>query len=247
MDKLVVLSGPSCIGKGPLYKALKRFYPHLGERFQQLVLFNDRAPRPGEEEGVDYFFRPRAEVEALRGREGYVVADVRGDVQALELAQIQRILDAGRIPFFEGNPFVPAILREAGVFDRFGAVTVFLSPLSREEILYLKVPERKVDLAAFVTDVQRRKLLVRTTLQKMILSLKDLENIEKRAASALVEMRQGWWFDHVIPIHEGEGNVNWDAFYYPIGGARRALESWAAILEGRPAPHAEKWEEGLIP
>lgn len=247
MGRLVVLSGPSCIGKGPLFKALHKFYPELGERFQQLVLFNDRAARPGEEEGVDYYFRSRAEVEALRGREGYVVADVRGDLQALEVAQIQRIIDAGRIPFFEGNPFVPGILRKAGVFEQIPTVTVFLSPLSKAEILYLTAPDRKVDLAAFVTDVQRRKLLVRTTLQKMILSLKDLENIEKRAASALVEMREAWRFEYVIPLHDGEGNVNWDAFYYPIGSARQALETFAAILRGEPAPLAEKWEEGLIP
>jgi len=247
LSKLVILSGPSCIGKGPLFKALQRFYPHLGGRFQQLVLFNDRAPRPGEEEGVDYIFRPRTEIEALRGRDGYLVADVRGDVQVLELAQIQRIMDGGKIPFFEGNPFVPAILRQGGVLEHFSAVSIFLSPLSREEILYLKAPERKVDLAALITDVQRRKLLVRTTLQKMFLSLKDLENIEKRAASAIVELREAWWFDYVIPLYDGEGNVNWDAFYYPIGSARLALENCAAILEGRPAPQAEHWERELIP
>jgi guanylate kinase len=235
------------VGKGPLFAALKRFYPDLAGRFRQLVLFNDRDPRPGEEDGVDYHFRPRQEIEALRGKEGYVVAEVRGDLQALEVDQIQQNIDEGFDPFFEGNPFVPAALRKAGVLDRFSALTVFLSPLSREEVVYLTAPEQRVDLSSFVTDVQRRKLLHRTRRQKGDLSYKDLENIERRAASAIVELREACRFQHVIPVHDGEANDNWDAFYYPIGDARRALLALARLLAGETSHDVESWDEGLIP
>ncbi|MBF0185079.1 MAG: hypothetical protein HQM06_11925 [Magnetococcales bacterium] len=246
MDKMVVLAGPSCVGKGPLFTALRRFYPELASRFRQLVMFNDRTPRPGEEEGIHYFFRPRGFIEALRDKAGYVVADVLGDLQALEIAQIQRIIEAGRIPFFEGSPFVPGKLREVGLFDRFPTLSIFLSPLSREEILYLKDPERSVDLNRFITDVQRHKLLHRTQRQKGLLSLRDLENIEKRSTSALLEMRAAWQFDYVIPLHDGEGHENWDAFYYPIGSARKALLNFAALLQGQEAPDAEQWSEDML-
>ncbi len=247
MPRLVVLAGPSCIGKGPLFAALRRLYPELAERLRPLILFNDRAPRPGEQDGIDYFFRPRREIEALADRPSHVVVDVRGDLQALDVEQIQEIMDDGYDAFFEGNPFVPARLREAGVFDRFETLSVFLAPLSREEIYYLKEPEHRVDLASFVTDVQRRKLLHRTKRQKVNLSLKDLENIEKRAASAIVEMREAPQFEHVIPLHDGEGNDNWDAHYYPIGSARRALEAFVALLLGQQPEGVERWEEDLVP
>ena len=247
MGKIVLLSGPSCIGKGPLYHALKRFYPDLAGKLKQMVLYNDRAPRPGEEEGVDYLFRPRQEIEAMASQPGFVSANVRGDLQALEVAAIQRILDEGYDAFFEGNPFIPAKLREAGVLDQFPTLTVFLSPLSKEEIEYLKEPERRVDFTKFVADVQRRKLLFRTKRQKNILSLKDLENIEKRCASAIVEIREAWKFDYVIPLHDAEANDNWDAFYYPIGDARKALFAFAALLRGETPVGAEKWEEDLLP
>ena len=247
MPRFVVLSGPSCIGKGPLFAALRRLHPDLAGRLKPIVLFNDRAPRPGEEDGVDYHFRPRNEIEALRERPGYVVVDVRGDLQALELDEIRRIIEEGQDAFFEGNPFVPSKLREAGVFDGFDTLSVFLAPLSREEVLYLRSPERRVDLASFVTDVQRRKLLHRIKRQKVNPSLKDMEDIEKRAASAIVEMREAAKFDYVIPLHDGEGNDNWDAFYYPIGSARAALTAFAALLEGRKPANVETWEEGLIP
>ena len=67
MGRFVMLSGPSCVGKGPLYSVLKKFYPELAGPLQQIVLSNDRDPRPGEHEGVDYYFRPRAEIEELGG------------------------------------------------------------------------------------------------------------------------------------------------------------------------------------
>ncbi|MBF0382976.1 MAG: hypothetical protein HQL69_18295 [Magnetococcales bacterium] len=249
MEKFVVLTGPSCIGKGPLYSALQRFYPEIAARFRKLVLFNDRDTRPGEEDGVDFFFRPRAEIERLRGAEGYVVAEVRNDLQALEVAQIRRILDAGNIPFYEGNLYILNKLRAAGIFEQFPTLSVFLSPLSREEIIYLKAPERKVDLAALVADVQRRKLLLRSKRQKGILSLKDLEDIEKRCNSAIIEMREAWRFQHVIHLHDGEGNDNWDAFYHPIGNARKALLTFVDLLRGDTDTTGVDagWTEDLVP
>ena len=247
MGRFVMLSGPSCVGKGPLYSALKTFYPELAGRLKQIVLYNSRAARPGEEEGKDYFFRPRAEIEELATQPGYVAAEVRGDFQCLEVAQIERILADGMDPFFEGNPFIPAVLRESKGLEGIPTVTAFLAPLSREEILFLKAPERRVNLGAFLTDVMRRKLLRRTTRQKTLLSLKDLENIEKRAASAIVELRHAWRFDHVIPTHDGEDSENWNAFYYPISDARKALETFAAILRGEAPAEAEHWEEDLVP
>ena len=46
--RLVILSGPSCVGKSPLYKSLGKFCPELRTQFHKLVLVNSRAPRPGE-------------------------------------------------------------------------------------------------------------------------------------------------------------------------------------------------------
>ncbi len=247
MPRFVLLSGPSCVGKGPLFAAVQRHHPELAARLKPIVLYNDREPRPGEVDGVDYHFRPPAEIEMLGRKEGYVKVDVRGDLQALEIASIQRAMDAGYDAFFEGNPFVPAKLREAGVLERFETLSVFLAPLSRDEIKFLAAPERRVDLTAFVTDVQRRKLLHRTRRQKGNLSLKDLENIEKRAASALVEMREAWKFDHVIALHDGEGNDNWDAFYYPIGSARAAFMAFVTLLQDETPAGVERWEAGLVP
>jgi guanylate kinase len=101
--RLVILSGPSCVGKSPIAKALARFHPDLSANLQPIILFNSRSPRPGERDGEDYHFRAREQIEGLRKRERYVVIDVRGDLQALDLEDLAALLQKGDA-FFEGNP-----------------------------------------------------------------------------------------------------------------------------------------------
>jgi guanylate kinase len=244
--RLVILAGPSCVGKSPLAKALARFYPELSARLQPVVLHNSRAPRPGEADGVDYHFRSRRDIEALRREpDRYVVMDVRGDLQALDLTELDALLAKGDA-FFEGNPFVGCTLltheRLAGV----PRLSIFVAPLSRDELSYL-ARQRGVSLPELVADVMRRKLLRRTSRQKGMLSLPDLENIERRCGSAYGELGFAHRFDHVIPNHDGEDSEHWDAFHYPLGDARRALLAVAALLEGRTPQGVERWGPDVIP
>ena len=247
MSRFVILSGPSCVGKGPLYSALRKFYPDLAGRLKQVVLYNSRDPRPGEQEGVDYYFRSRTEIEALAKKSGYTSAIVRGDLQAIEAASIRAILDQGQDAFFEGNPFIPAKLSESKELQEIQTLRIFLSPLSQNEILFLKNPQQRTNLEKLLPDIMRRKLLRRTKRQKINLSLKDLENIENRVASAIVELREGWKFDYVIPNHDGEDSEHWDAFYYPIGDARKALLAFAALLQGETPTGVKKKKKDLVP
>ena len=243
--RLIILSGPSCVGKSPLKKALAKFYPHLSNRLRKLVLFNSRAPRPGELDGVDYHFRTRSQVEGLSGGSRYAVLDVRGDLQALDVDELNGLVQQDDV-FFEGNPFVGRLLLTHPLLADVRRLSMFLSPLSKDEIAYLKAPERNVSLPAFVTDVMRRKLLRRTRRQQGELSLKDLETIERRASSAYAEMKEAWHFEHVIPNHDGEDSDNWEAFYYPIGDARKSLDAVAALIDGVVPSGVETWQEDLL-
>ncbi len=247
MNRFVMLSGPSCVGKGPLYNALRRFYPEMAERLQQIVLYNSRDPRPGEQEGVDYHFRSRAQIEELAQKPGFTSANVRGDLQAIEIAGIEEILEQNKDAFFEGNPFIPARLSELKELKDIPTLKIFLAPLCREEIVFFKGPQQRTDLGKLLPDIMRRKLLRRTKRQKINPSLKDLENIEQRVASAIIELREAWKFDYVIPTHDGEDSEHWDAFYYPIGDARKALLAFVALLKDEAPPSVEKWEKDLVP
>jgi guanylate kinase len=243
--RLVILSGPSCVGKSPLFRALGKFYPELAERLRKLVLVNSRGPRPGEVDGVDYHFRTRDQVEALRSDSQYAVLDVRSDLQAVNVVELESFLARGDV-LFEGNPYVGRALQAHSRLAGVERLSIFVSPLSRDEIVYLKDPARHVVLPEFVADVMRRKLLRRTTRQKQILSAHDLEEIEVRAGSAYRELQSAWQFDHVLVNHDGEDSEHWEAFYYLIGDARRTLAAFAGLLEGVVGEGVEKWEEDWL-
>ena len=243
--RLVILSGPSCVGKTPLTKALKRVYPDLAAKLTPLVLYNSRAPRPGEQSGVDYHFRTREQVDTLRAEARYVVLDVRGDLQALELDDLSGLLQRGDV-LFEGNPFVGRLLQTHPALGEVTRLGMFLSPLSKEEILFLR-GEPQISLPDLVCDLMRRKLLRRTRRQKGELSLKDLEEIERRAGSAYAELAEAWYFDHVIPNHDGEDSDHWDAFYYPLGDARKTLLALVALLRGQTPTGVERWDADCVP
>jgi guanylate kinase len=210
------------------------------------VLYDSRSPRPGEVDGVDFHFRTREHIEGLRGKESFTVFEVRADLQALDTRELQQKLAASDV-YFDGNPYIASGLLD--FIERHGTpyLSVFLSPVSRDEVIEFGVPERSISLSELLTDMMRRKLLRRTTRQKGILSRKDLENIEVRAASAYGELKQAWRFTYVIPNHDGEDSDNWDAFYYPLGDARKALLAFAELIEGKTPAHAEKWEQDLVP
>ena len=65
---LFVVSGPSGAGKDTLVEGLKARH----ERLLYSVSATTRAPRPGERDGVDYFFLDRAEFERRRGSGGFL-------------------------------------------------------------------------------------------------------------------------------------------------------------------------------
>lgn len=243
---LIILSGPSCVGKGPLCNAVQKFYPELYGNLYRLVLYNSRDRRPGEREGVDYYFRTREEMEAMKDLDNFVLMEVRGDLQGLDTGQLLQVLKDGQDVLFEGNPFIPRALWDLPQMSEVPMMKVFLSPVSRAEILWLK--SQNADIHGTVVDAMRRKLLRRTQRQKGIISMKDLENIRQRRQSAPVELSLAWHFDWVISNHDGEDSENWTAFEYPVGDAFSTLQAFVSILQGQePSCRGERWEADLWP
>ncbi len=240
MSKFVILSGPSCIGKSPLVRAVSKFRPDLWRRLSAPVLYNCREPRPGEVDGETYHFRSRRYLEGLRGRDDYLVMDVRNDVQALALADVWAALEGGRDAFFEGNPYIAVGLMEALAGRDVPVLSIFMSPVSAEELTHLRAqaPDQVADI---ITDIMRRKLLRRTQRQKGILALPDLADIESRCGAAYRELSYAPRFQWVLPNHDGEDSENWEAFYYPVGDARKCTEDLIGLLEGAAPRFAETW------
>ena len=56
MNKLVVISGPSGVGKGTVVKLLQERYKKENKKLYLSISCTTRAPREGEEDKVDYYF-----------------------------------------------------------------------------------------------------------------------------------------------------------------------------------------------
>lgn len=90
---LIILSGPSGCGKGTVLKAL------LQKRQDTVVSVSvtTRAPRPGEEDGVHYFFRTREEFERMiADNELLEYAEYNGNYYGTPLPPIDAWLDEGK-------------------------------------------------------------------------------------------------------------------------------------------------------
>lgn len=95
---LIILSSPSGAGKSTLAKRLMAWDPTL--RFS--VSATTRAPRPGEVDGRDYYFRSRAEFEAMvAAGEMLEHAEVFGNCYGSPKAPVEAAMAEGRDTLFD--------------------------------------------------------------------------------------------------------------------------------------------------
>lgn len=132
MDKhrglLIVLSGPSGVGKGTVRKEL---FSQPDTNYEYSISMTTRNPREGEVDGVDYFFRTREEFEMLIKQGGLLEhAQFVGNYYGTPLAYVQETLDAGRDVFLEIEVQGAAQIREKAP----DALFIFLAPPSINEL-----------------------------------------------------------------------------------------------------------------
>ncbi|KAI0024554.1 guanylate kinase [Xylariomycetidae sp. FL0641] len=72
----VVISGPSGVGKGTLFKALFDRHPGV---FTLSVSHTSRKPRPGEQHGVDYHYVTKEQFRELIAQDGFIESAQFGD------------------------------------------------------------------------------------------------------------------------------------------------------------------------
>jgi len=98
---LFIVSGPSGAGKGTLVRALLARVPDLWLS----VSSTTRAPRPGEEEGVHYFFLSRKEFDRKVESGGFLEwAEVHANRYGTSRDVVERKIDQGRQVVLEIDP-----------------------------------------------------------------------------------------------------------------------------------------------
>jgi len=90
---LLVISGPSGIGKDAVVQALRAKYT----KHHFVITMTTRPPRPCEKDGVDYFFVSREEFERLiEAGELLEHAKVYSDYKGIPRRQVKEALESGK-------------------------------------------------------------------------------------------------------------------------------------------------------
>jgi guanylate kinase len=108
--RLIVVSGPSGSGKSTLVRrVLAR--PEVAARLS--ISATTRAPRPGEEQGLDYYFVAREAFEEARARGEFLEsAEVHGNLYGTPAGPVRADLEAGRCVLLEIDVQGAMIVRE---------------------------------------------------------------------------------------------------------------------------------------
>jgi guanylate kinase len=125
---LIVLSGPSGVGKGTVRKAL---FSQPNTNYEYSISMTTRSPREGEVDEVDYFFKTRSEFEELIEQDQLLEwAEFVGNYYGTPLEYVNKMRDAGRDVFLEIEVQGAAQVR-AKVPD---GLFIFLAPPSLSEL-----------------------------------------------------------------------------------------------------------------
>ena len=175
---MLVVTGPSGVGKGTLIRTLRERVPGL----ELSVSATTRAPRPGEREGVDYYFLSEREFERrLAAGEFLEHAEYAGNRYGTLSSEIDRARAAGaRALVLEIEVQGARQVREALP----AAVQVFIAPPS-EEALRTRLVGRGSDEPEQIERrlaVAREELAARDEFEHVIVNDRLEEAVEELAA-----------------------------------------------------------------
>ena len=125
---LIVLSGPSGVGKGTVRAAI---FSKGEQKFVYSISATTRLPRTGETDGIDYFFKTREEFERMiQNKQLLEYAEYVGNYYGTPLEYVENTLASGKDVFLEIDVQGAIQVRELmpdGVF-------IFLTPPDLNEL-----------------------------------------------------------------------------------------------------------------
>lgn len=136
---LIVLSGPSGVGKGTVCSYLRREHPEL----TYSISATTREMRPGEVDGVNYFFLSREDFIERKEKGDFLEwAEVYGNFYGTPQAAVEEYLDQGKDVILEID--IQGAMKVKEIFP--DGVFVFLLPPSKDE-LERRIKGRAADTA----------------------------------------------------------------------------------------------------
>ena len=196
---LIVLSGPSGVGKGTVRAAI---FSKEEQKFVYSISATTRLPRTGETDGVDYFFKTREEFEQMiQNKQLLEYAEYVGNYYGTPLEYVENTLAIGKDVFLEIDVQGAIQVRELmpdGVF-------IFLTPpdlnelesrivnrgtdsdeviakrmkTAREELELMKYYDYSVVNDTVDNAVQKIEAIIQTEHLRIIRNLDTIEELEE--------------------------------------------------------------------
>ena len=172
---LIIISGPSGVGKDTIIDALRRREAETGrdgDRYY-VVTCTTRAPRNGEVDGVDYHFMTREEFLAKRADRGFLEAnEVHGNWYGSPRNPVRDALVAGRDVILKIDVQGAQVVKEQVT----EALLIFIIPPSLET-LFDRLKSRATETA---------------------------DELEQRQADAAIELARQEDYDYIVPNETGQ-------------------------------------------
>ena len=196
---LIVLSGPSGVGKGTVRAAI---FAKGEQKFVYSISATTRLPRTGETDGVDYFFKTREEFEQMiQNKQLLEYAEYVGNYYGTPLEYVENTLAQGKDVFLEIDVQGAIQVRELmpdGVF-------IFLTPpdlnelesrivnrgtdsdeviakrmkTAREELELMKYYDYSVVNDTVDSAVQKIEAIIQTEHLRIVRNLDTIEELEE--------------------------------------------------------------------
>lgn len=196
---LIVLSGPSGVGKGTVRAAI---FSKGEQKFVYSISATTRLPRTGETDGVDYFFKTREEFEQMiQNKQLLEYAEYVGNYYGTPLEYVENTLAKGKDVFLEIDVQGAIQVRDLmpdGVF-------IFLTPpdlnelesrivnrgtdsdeviakrmkTSREELELMKYYDYSVVNDTVDNAVQKIEAIIQTEHLRIVRNLDTIEELEE--------------------------------------------------------------------
>lgn len=170
----IVMSGPSGVGKGTLYKMLFAKHPNC---FDLSVSHTTRDPRPGETRGVDYHYVTMDDFESLIAKDGFVEhAKFGGNRYGTSKATIEEQTAKGRVVLLDIEMEGVKQIKQSGIDARY----VFIAPpdmqalearlrgrgTEKEESVIKRLEQAKLELEYSETPGVHDRIIVNSELDK---------------------------------------------------------------------------------
>ncbi len=238
--RLVVVSGPSGVGKGPIIDWVKKLYFSKNNeelRFCQVNVRKEKTERHrGDEKelGFDGIGKNIYEFEC------------RGTKQIIDLDELDNAVVSHDTTLIETYYNAFDFLKEH--YERNAKfVSVFISPLTRSELMYLEYVN--VPLSEYLPDVMFDSLKKRAQNDGKELTDIVIKELTERSQDSFNEMLFAHNYDFIIPNHFYESDMRWKLSLL-IGEQMITVDDLYDIIKRGKESRVEKAEDyfrGLVP